>query len=193
MVDYRIRSVAAERGAEKWFQLGFDLDTEKRGVILDGANHDDFSEWDFLSGKEIQDWPGDAAMWKVEKRGGRRLHDYLMSFLPHVPVVSARAADCFLERFGADIQLLPVKVSVFGAPEGKWFILHSTKLLSALDTERSTMRSGIATTIVIKEEAVPSGVKLFRLREQSTSLIVHRDVKEMVMLEGLTGFGFWEL
>jgi hypothetical protein len=192
MVDYRIRSVAAERGAEKWFQMDFDQKTEKTGVILDGSNHNNFREWNFLSGKEIQDWPGDAAMWKVDKRGGRRLYDFLMSFLPLVPVVSARAADCFLEHFGGDIQLLPVKVSVFGAPEGKWFIVHSTKLLSALDTERSTMRSGIATTIVIKEEAVPSGVKLFRLREQPGSLIVHRDVKEMVMLEGLTGFGFWK-
>ena len=140
----------------------------------------------------------------VQIDGDQPLEDMPWSHI--VPVVSERFRE-FLERRAADnAQFFPVRLEGPGKllPKSPYYVVNWTNILPAIDMDKSryhrrplyegSMQKFISfDSIVIDDKRVPTGVRVFRLKDFHVTVVTDDEFVNEIKAHGLSGVQFYKL
>lgn len=148
------------------------------------------------------DWfPLDLA-FKLAPNKGVKLADAIPNTL-HLAFVSSKLKGILEKHSGTNIEFLPVRIRDHKGRivKASYFIANVLDAAECLDRKRSRYgdnpldkeQVGRITLLVLDEQKLPAGKKLFRLGEKRELLLVHEDLVHLIQEEGCTGLRFIDM
>jgi hypothetical protein len=168
-----------------------------RHLIVSRQGDDDLC--DFIDeGRPCLDrWPSDASSTMDKKFKGTALHDFLRGPRPYL--ISSKARRFFEDANVGPVEFLPVRIlNQQGAlASSDYFVLHPLRVVDCIDFEASgaTMDGeelDDCEKLVLREDAIPSDGKLFRLKAWRSRIVIRRDLADAAKSAGLTNPSFVE-
>jgi hypothetical protein len=160
---------------------------------------DDFEIHDGVS--RLKGWPDDAsAPMHPRYPKDLGLADSLMC--GEFVVISAKTKDFVENEAMGKIEFLPIKIVNHKGRVGPepYFVINPLEIVDCMDKDASVAEfnstdegfiSGCE-QLVLKEDAIPQELKVFRLGLWSGMILIRREVAEKMTTAGLTGLNFIE-
>lgn len=149
----------------------------------------------------IAGWPGDA-LCRMSPRRKRDVGLADSLFGATSLVISGKLRRALEHEEVSDIEFLPIKIINHKGrvASDDYHICNPQRVIDCIDLARSRVTfSAIEPDtimrcegLVIREDAIPEGTKVFRLGRWLSTVLLRRDVAEKLVKEGLTGLCFTE-
>jgi hypothetical protein len=153
-------------------------------------------------GVSVKHWFPTDTVFTLAEHHGIKLTDFIPNTM-HLLIVSEKLKGVLEEKSGAEIEFLPVHIRNQRGRlvQEPYFIANLIGTVECLDREKSKFRASAIRPdqvftfyrLVLDESKIPSGTKLFRLKEQTDLILVREDLGKDILRAGCDGMLFQEM